>query len=135
MKLILLDNSIVKLAINPSHYKVKPLEACRSKFEYEVGQFLKKKFSFYTILQDFIIPQTHMSLDFWVVGKCCVEADGIQHSQYSQFFHGSRAGFGKQKERDDLKSQFCALNSLQLIRVPYADGEELQKILEKTFNG
>jgi hypothetical protein len=56
---------------------------------------------------------------------CLVEFDGIQHFQYTPYFHKTQAAFAKQKEWDRRKNKYCLLHNIPLIRVPYWDLEEL----------
>lgn len=46
------------------------------------------------------------------------EFQGIQHEQYPNPFHKSRAQFDAQIRRDKIKAELCALNGVQLIVVP-----------------
>jgi hypothetical protein len=52
--------------------------------------------------------------------KLAFEYNGIQHYEYSPFFHnGNEINFVQQKERDAKKIEFCAENKIHLIVIPY----------------
>lgn len=70
---------------------------------------------------DFFLPQKNI----------CIEFDGIQHFKPIEYF-GGIAEFIKQKKRDKIKDDFCKLNGLYLIRIPYFfDDEKIIEILKK----
>lgn len=70
---------------------------------------------------DFFLPQKNI----------CIEFDGIQHFKPIEYF-GGIAEFRKQKKRDKIKDDFCKLNGLCLIRIPYFfDDKKIIEILKK----
>ena len=75
-----------------------------------------------------------LSFDFFLPERqICIEYQGIQHYEPIEFF-GGEARYNKQKENDELKRQFCNLNKLQLIEVPYFLLEEqVYKLLEDSI--
>jgi len=62
-----------------------------------------------------------------------IEYDGIQHHQPITLFGGEKQ-FEIQKQKDQEKNDFCKLNGINLIRIPYWDYDKLDEILEKMFN-
>lgn len=54
-----------------------------------------------------------------------IEFDGIQHFQYTPYFHKSKNDFHRQIEWDRKKNKFCLLNDIPLIRIPYWDIDNL----------
>lgn len=51
--------------------------------------------------------------------KLGVEYSGIQHYQYTPFFHKNKEAFQNQKYRDEMKRVKCRENGVTLIEVPY----------------
>ena len=51
--------------------------------------------------------------------KLAVEYNGIQHYQYTPYFHQSKDSFYNQKYRDMFKRQRCKEENIELIEVPY----------------
>jgi hypothetical protein len=126
MKIITLDGKILKLVINPRDYQMKDETVCRSQFQYRVGQFLRKKYKLSTILEEWPIPESNLSLDFLILlpELLAVECDGRQHHEYVEFYHKNRLGFANQVQRDNQKDRFCTLNAIKLIRVKESDNLE-----------
>lgn len=54
-----------------------------------------------------------------------IENDGIQHFQYTPFFHKNKFGFQRQKEMDIKKNKYCLLRCIPLIRIPYWEIDNL----------
>ena len=61
-----------------------------------------------------------------------IELDGIQHSQYSEYYHKSYEEFEKQQKYDKQKEQFCKDNGINLIRIE-TWREEVEEVLEVTL--
>ena len=60
-----------------------------------------------------------------------IEYDGKQHFEPIDWFGGIE-GFNKQKQRDIIKDNYCKLNNILLLRLPFTlSNEEIkQKIYE-----
>lgn len=61
-----------------------------------------------------------------------IEYDGIQHFEYDEFYHKNDIeNFNKQKRRDEVLEEYCALNNIVLIKIKYDMNEtNIIKILE-----
>ena len=110
----------------------------KSKGEKKISDFLNKKeieyIQWYTFENckfksflpfDFYLPQYNI----------CIEFDGQQHFEIVDF-----SGKGKEwaleqfidrKIRDTIKNIYCQRNNIKLIRIPYWDFENIEKILEQ----
>jgi hypothetical protein len=85
---------------------------------------LKQKFPTHPILEEVKIPEGDLWLDFYLPKvKLAVEVQGRQHSEYVPFFHGDRNSFHfvKAQKRDKLKRQWCELNHIMLVELPYSE--------------
>jgi len=51
--------------------------------------------------------------------KLAVEYNGIQHYNFTPYFHKNKESFTNQKYRDELKRRMCKDNMITLIEVPY----------------
>lgn len=89
---------------NKIYYKQKSFNACESKNK---------------LLFDFFLPEDNI----------CVEYDGIQHFQPVSYFGGLYA-FKYQKIKDAIKNKFCEDNNIKLIRIPYYNYDDIDKILD-----
>lgn len=67
---------------------------------------------------DFYLPQLNVIIEF----------DGIQHFKDTNYFIYS---FEKNKMHDKIKNDYCALNNIELIRIPYWDINKIDNILEE----
>lgn len=70
---------------------------------------------------DFYIPKYNI----------CIEYDGEQHYKPINFFGGEEK-LEKTIQRDNIKTNYCMANNIQLIRVKY--NENIIEVLEKFFN-
>jgi len=71
---------------------------------------------------DFYLPKLNI----------CIEADGIQHNTPYKFFGGEEK-FNKLKNHDKIKTEYCSKNSIQLIRVPYSQLNNIPIILKQSI--
>lgn len=118
-KLLDINNRPIKIALKQSDYPIKSVS--RSDLQGEIGQILIEHFPSEPILEDFIIPGSRLSVDFFLPRRLLViEVDGEQHDHFVPFFHGNKATshkFAKQVNRDVLKEQWCLNNNIKIIRV------------------
>lgn len=79
MKLFNLDGELVNVDVRPSTYPVKGIS--KSKLQTEVGRYLQNKYPRESILEEFYIPNSKLSIDFFMPQmKICIEID-----RYSTF--------------------------------------------------
>ena len=62
--------------------------------------------------------------------EICVEFDGEQHYKPIEYFDGEE-GLRITQENDRAKNEYCKKNKIILIRIPYWDYNNINKILEK----
>lgn len=99
---------------------------CRkiSKGEERIEQLLKQnKISYIKqkVFNNCINPKTNHSLrfDFYLPDyNCCIEYDGIQHFQENSLCSDS---LQNRQYRDNIKNQYCLIEGIKLIRIPYTD--------------
>ena len=58
-----------------------------------------------------------------------IEYDGEQHFKPIKFFNGEE-GFKKRKQRDKEKEELCRLNNIDIIRIPFWNTKNIEKILK-----
>jgi hypothetical protein len=71
-----------------------------------------------TLTADFYIPTRHIM----------IEVNGIQHTEYTHFFHKNKMAFFKGKARDVSKKRWCELNDVTLIYFDYKESDEEWKL-------
>ena len=59
-----------------------------------------------------------------------IEYDGQQHFEPVEKFGGQDA-FKRTQYRDDIKNKYCLENGINLIRIPYWDYKNIEKILDE----
>jgi hypothetical protein len=64
-------------------------------------------------------------LDFYLpLIKRCIEVHGEQHYQFTRFFHNTPLGFIRHKKRDQDKKDWCFLNGITYVELPFNQKEE-----------
>ena len=72
-----------------------------------------------------------LSFDFYLPNyNMCVEYDGILH--YIDKFNNQKE-FKLTQKRDKIKTKYCKDNNIKLLRIPYWDFDNIEKILEQTL--
>jgi hypothetical protein len=61
--------------------------------------------------------------------KIAIEYNGIQHYKFPNFWHKSEEEFNDQQNRDQLKREYCKINGIKLIEVPYTELNTLDDFL------
>lgn len=92
----------------------------RSKFQFNVKQFLKDYWRSDIVFEEFPIPKTRMTVDlFNFTRKIVVEVQGGQHSEYTPHFHGKahKLNFLYQLKRDEDKARFCEINGFKYVEI------------------
>ena len=59
-----------------------------------------------------------------------VEVNGRQHYEHTSHFHKSKLDYLKAKQNDELKKQFCELNNIRLVILPYDKQKEWRDLLD-----
>jgi len=73
-------------------------------------------------------------LDFYMpLNRTCVEVHGEQHYKFVGHYHNNALGFMKHKKRDKEKLEWCELNGIKYIELPFneSDSEWLNRIIGK----
>ena len=71
--------------------------------------------------------------DFYLFDyNLCIEYDGKQHFEPIKYFGGIEE-FEKNKIRDEIKNQYCLDNNINLLRIPYYEMKNTEKILYEYF--
>ena len=100
----------------------------KSNLHLQARALIKECFPTMQILEEVGIPVRHANtlfLDFYLpLLKLCIEVNGEQHYNFSAFFHGSRLNFMKHKRRDREKRDWCDINSIKVIELPYNENTE-----------
>lgn len=106
----------------------------QSSYEKKVEKFLLQNSIIYTYQKRFS-DFCQYSYDFEVIindAKILIEVQGEQHYRPIQIF----GSFEKQRERDLKKREYCLINNIPLIEIPYwiIKENKLENFLPKKFN-
>ena len=64
-------------------------------------------------------------LDFYIpLKKICVEVHGEQHYKFVAFYHHNMLNFLKAKKRDSDKAEWCEINGIRYIALPYDESSD-----------
>lgn len=89
--------------------------------QYEITPTVLSLFGRNKFRVDFFLPK-HNTI---------IEYHGEQHYKYAVFFHESELDFMRQQDRDNRLRDYCKMNGITLIEIPYTKIKEIDKILSK----
>lgn len=114
------------------HMKGTHCKKCKSSSGEEIIiDFLDKNNIKYNYQHSFnnCLYKRNLKFDFYIENKnICIEYDGEQHFRPVDIFGGEES-FNIQKKLDTIKNNFCKENNIKLIRIPYFEKENINKIL------
>lgn len=108
----------------------------KSSLHLTAREILKHQFPTLQILEEVPIPvkrSENYYLDFYLpMLKLAVEVHGEQHYKFVSFYHNNQLGFIKSQKRDREKQEWCEINSIQYIALPYNENEQewIQRIIK-----
>ena len=86
---------------------------------------------------DDCIYQRALSFDFYIPDKnLCIEFDGIQHFEPTRFtkkmtHEEAIEKYNQQVIKDNIKTNYCKNNEINLLRIPYTEFKNIESILNK----
>tara|TARA_Y100000310_G_C20140171_1_gene559892 strand:+ start:72 stop:485 length:414 start_codon:yes stop_codon:yes gene_type:complete len=103
----------------------------RSKYHLKARSLLRQTFPTCQILEEVPIRIRRaetLYLDFFIpLHDLCVEVHGEQHYRFIKFYHKTKLGFAQARKRDKKKVEWCELNSISVIELPFNEGEDVWK--------
>lgn len=97
--------------------------------------YLKELYPTQTIHYEFLIDELNQRIDIYLpyLG-IAIEFDGIQHSEYTPFFHKDYSDFNLGKLLDRKKSDFLIERGIKLVRIPHnkmvKSSQELKDLID-----
>lgn len=80
------------------------------------------------ILEEVPIPLRKLEvlyLDFYLpLNKICIEPHGEQHYKFVSYYHNNPLGFIRQQKRDKDKAEWCSINGIRYISLPFDESDE-----------
>lgn len=113
---------------------------CRmSHGEKNIMLYLEKEnidYEFQYVFDD-CIYQRVLPFDFYIPDKnLCIEFDGIQHFEPTRFnkkmtHEEAIENYNQQVIKDNIKTNYCKNNEINLLRIPYTEFKNIESILNK----
>lgn len=125
-KVVDLDGNIVNWNLSGGISKANRQN--KSELHLRARKILKELYPTFQILEELSIPlrrSENLYLDFYMpLNKKCIEVHGEQHYKYVAYYHQNVMGFMKHKKRDQEKIEWCELNDIQVIVLPFDKTDE-----------
>lgn len=100
----------------------------KSSFHLIAREALKKQYPTLQILEEVTVPLRKSEvvyLDFYIpLLKKAIEVHGEQHYKFIPFYHSNQLGFLKSQKRDREKKEWCELNGIRYVELPYSESVE-----------
>lgn len=105
----------------------------KSSYHKLARSILKRIYPTMQILEEVTInirKSEYLYLDFYIpLIKKCIEVHGEQHYKFVPHYHSNQLAFLKAKKRDYEKKEWCELNNIQYIELPYNNQEEWETLI------
>jgi len=113
---------------NSTRFLIKWDEKSRSKIQFKVKQFLKPFWKTQIVYEEFPVYGTQMKVDILnATHKIAIEVNGIQHEEFSEFFHGHPVNYLKSFNRDSLKRNWLEENGFKLIEIRQSEIDSISR--------
>lgn len=120
MKYIGLDGKEYK--INFAHYEHNSNISRKSQYHLAARKLLKELYPANPVFEEIQVPSTRLRLDFFLPTQhMVVEVHGEQHYTDNSFFYSSVQDFIAARKRDLRKQEWCEMNNLTYIELPYKE--------------
>jgi len=100
----------------------------KSNFHLLARELLKQNYPTLQILEEIPIQirkSETLYMDFFIpLSKKCIEVHGEQHYEFTPFYHRTKLDFFKQQKRDREKREWCHINNIAYIELPYNKQED-----------
>jgi len=111
-------------------------EECSS-LHLRARELLYKLFPLDKIYEELVLPGVNTEInirplmaDFYIHSKrLMIEVQGEQHYIFNPFFYNNKMEFFRAKRLDDLKKEWCQINKIQLVELPYNKIEKWEEII------
>lgn len=110
-------------------YMAKGNVAHKSSLHLQARELITKIYPTLQILEEVPIPlrkNETLYLDFYLpLKKTCFEVHGEQHYKFVAFYHSNMLNFLKAKKRDVEKQEWCEINGIKYISLPYDESIDI----------
>lgn len=131
MQIKTLDGNIQNWQLT-GHFSHAKLEN-KSGLHIEARGILKNIYPTLQILEEIPVPVKRSDtyyLDFYIpMIKTAIEVHGEQHYKFVPFYHNDKLGFLRSQKRDREKREWCELNGIKYIELPYDEQNLWENII------
>ena len=128
MKILGIDNKIYSWNFTKSTAQ----STNASKLHLRARAILDKMFPFDIVYEEVTLPGIRSTIntrplyaDFYIHSpRIMIEVQGEQHYKFVPFFHTNRTEYFRAKKLDALKQEWCAINEICLVPLPYNESDE-----------
>lgn len=103
----------------------------KSALHIRAREVIKQLFPTLQVLEEVPIPlrkSETLYLDFYLpLNKVCIEVHGEQHYKFVAHYHNNQMGFIKHKKRDRDKEEWCSVNGIDYIELPFDENDNQWK--------
>lgn len=112
---------------------VKDNIAKKSSYHLAARELLKNLYPTMQILEEVPVSTRRsetLYLDFYLpLIKTCVETHGEQHYKFVAHYHANKLAFLKAQKRDKDKKEWCEINGIRYVELPFDKQDEWEKII------
>lgn len=135
MRVIGFDKKIYNINFSKSAHK--SFRENKSAYHNKARKLISEIFPFEVVYEETTLPGSRtratglLYADF-IIPKLSIiiEVHGEQHYKFSKFFHKTKKGFQEHKRRDFKKMEWCLLNDITMIVLPFDKEEEWESLLK-----
>ena len=97
-------------------------------------EIIRRKFPHTSFYEEVPVPiqkKKKLYLDFYIPSfMLAVEVNGAQHYKFNSFYHKNKMEFLMSKQNDVLKKQWCELNDIRIISLPYNEQDNWENMID-----
>lgn len=99
-----------------------------------VRELLQTTFPSSSIYEEVMLLGTGLIADFFISDlKILVECHGEQHYKFVKRFHKTIGGFVASQKRDKMKQEWCEINDVIYVELPFNRVDDWGKILKESL--
>lgn len=114
----------------------------KSSFHQKARSVIKELFPRSSVYEEITLPGSKkigrsnvLYADFFIPdAMLMVEVHGKQHYEFCSHFHKSPMDFVKSKKRDADKIEWCEINNIKIVILPYNQEKEWKNLIQMTMN-
>lgn len=126
---------------NYSKNKHRNFRSNKSSYHKQAKKLIKDNWPSYALYEEVTLPGSKrlgrnslLYADFFLPElMLMIEVHGQQHYKYCSFFHKNRMDFIRSKKRDADKIEWCHLNEIKIVTLPYNKRLEWKNLIQQSL--